>query len=156
MNGDVWAIALLVVLGAGFLSLVPSFLLAAWGTRGTRFQPLPVWPLNLLIPVLGLFALWSGFGQGHWFTFGFLGLAVGVLALQYLGPKRWVDGRVHGVFFTPLAVKAVDRTGGKTVLLLALGYRLAVPPVPANRALLAQLEPPAAPDDAGSDSTTSE
>jgi hypothetical protein len=141
MNGDVVAIGILVVLGAGFLSLVPAFLVAAFGTKGTKFQPLPVWPLNLLLPLLALVSLWSGLGQGHWFTFGFMGLAVGVLALQYLIPKRLVDGKVYGVVYTPLALKSVDRTGGKTVLVLALGYKLSVPPLPANRALLEQLKP---------------
>lgn len=141
MGGDGVAIGILVALTALFLSLVPAFLLGALGKGGTRFQPLPVWPLNLLIPLLAAFALWTGVAQGRWFTLGFLGLATGVLALQYLAPKRWVDGRVHGVWYTPLAVKAVDRTGGNTVLVLALGYKLAVPPLAVNQDLIHRLAP---------------
>ena len=139
MTGDPVALGLLAFLTLLFLSLVPAFVGAVFATKGLGFQPLPVWPLNVVLPLLGLFALWSGFGQGHWFTLGFLGLATGVLALQYLLPKRWIDGKVHGVWYGPLAVKSVDTSGGKTILVLALGYKLEVPSLPRNQALLAQI-----------------
>ena len=75
MTGDPVALGLLAFLTLLFLSLVPAFVGAVFATKGLGFQPLPVWPLNVVLPLLGLFALWSGFGQGHWFTLGFLGLA---------------------------------------------------------------------------------
>jgi PPE-repeat protein len=148
MTGDTIALIFLGLLGLVVLSLVPAFVAGAVKPGGIRFQPLPAWPMNAVLPLLTAYALWTGLADRHWVTMAFLGAALTVLALQYLLPKRWDDGKVWGVWYGPAAVRSVDRTSGKTVLILAGGYKLDVPAMAANQALLAQLAPPEEPEDA--------
>jgi len=69
-----------------------------------------------------------------------LGLTALVLFLQYSGPKKWRNGKLHGAWFVPLKVKHVITEGGKTVIVLAFGHRLALKETEANSAFLSAWE----------------
>lgn len=108
---------------------------ALWG-RGLRFRPEPTTSQRVLFFVLAGIALYLGWDGGSTVFLWFVVLSVTALILQHSAPKHWTEGRVCGVWLRPLAVRGVEREGRGVVLCLEHGFRLRVPDVPANQALL--------------------
>lgn len=139
MFNDPAAVAVLWVLCLFPLGMAAFFLVSALLPGGIRFRPLPVTDQRILFLVLFGIALYIGWSGGNPVFLAFVALSTLALALQHAAPKRWVDGKVAGVWFKPLAIRGLEQEGGRTVVVLELGFKFLIPATPSNQAFLAVL-----------------